>query len=100
MFLILSKPCVKCKCILLLAKKVYFRLQLVSTPSHPSYAIFYHQKYFSHYLHKQGVNPISYSLSDSVAPTGGGASEAPPKISKKESSLTPCCYVAFVCLYI
>ena len=30
----------------------------------------------------------------------GGASEAPPKISKKESSLTPCCYIAFVCLYI
>ena len=30
----------------------------------------------------------------------GGASEAPPKISKKESYLTPCCYIAFVCLYI
>ena len=30
----------------------------------------------------------------------GGASEAPPKISRKESSLTPCCYIAFVCLYI
>ena len=30
----------------------------------------------------------------------GGASEAPPKLSRKESSLTPCCYIAFVCLYI
>ena len=30
----------------------------------------------------------------------GGASEAPPKISRKELSLTPCCYIAFVCLYI
>ena len=29
----------------------------------------------------------------------GGASEAPPKISRKEPSLTPCCYIAFVCLY-
>ena len=26
----------------------------------------------------------------------GGASEAPPKISRKESSLTPCCYIVFV----
>ena len=26
----------------------------------------------------------------------GGASEAPHKISRKESSLTPCCYIAFV----
>ena len=39
-------------------------------------------------------NPISYGLSDSVAPTGGGP------ISRKELSLTPCCYIAFVCLYI
>ena len=44
-------------------------------------------------------NPISYGLSDSVAPMWG-ASEAPPKISRRESSLTPCCYIAFVCLCI
>ena len=31
----------------------------------------------------------------------GGASEPPPpKISRKESSVTPCCYIAFVSLYI
>ena len=30
----------------------------------------------------------------------GGASEAPPKLSRKESSLTPCCYIAFVSGYI
>ena len=30
----------------------------------------------------------------------GGASEAPHKISRKESSLTPCCYIAFVNWYI
>ena len=41
------------------------------------------------------VNPTSHGVSDSVAPMGG-ASEAPPKKSRKESFLTPCCYVAFV----
>ena len=44
-------------------------------------------------------NPNSYGLSDSVAPTGGGL-RGPPKISKKESSLTPCCYIAYFYLYI
>ena len=29
-----------------------------------------------------------------------GPQSPPPKISRKESSLTPCCYIAFVCLYI
>ena len=46
------------------------------------------------------INPTSYGILESRYLTGGGASEAPPKISRKESSLTPCCYIAFVCLYI
>ena len=36
-------------------------------------------------------NPTSHGVLDSVAPMGGGASEAPPKKSRKESFLTPCC---------
>ena len=28
----------------------------------------------------------------------GGPQRPPPKISRKELSLTPCCYIAFVCL--
>ena len=48
----------------------------------------------SHTQEVVGINPISYGLSDSLAPMGGGASEAlPPKILKKESSLTPCLFV-------
>ena len=41
----------------------------------------------------------SHGLSDSVAPMGE-ASEAPPKKSRKESFLTPCCYIEFFTWYI
>ena len=42
------------------------------------------------------LNPTSYGILESRYLTRGG----PPKISRKELSLTPCCYIAFVCLYI
>ena len=43
------------------------------------------------------LNPTSHGVSDSVAPMGGGTSEAPPpKKSRRESFLTPCCYIAFL----
>ena len=45
-------------------------------------------------LKMEFINPISYGLSYSLAPTGGA------KISRKESSLTLCCNKAFVILYI
>ena len=43
----------------------------------------------------QMFNPTSYGILESRYLMGVG-----PKISRKELSLTPCCYIAFVCLYI
>ena len=45
----------------------------------------------------KGQYPLTLSPTDSVAPMGKGP-QRPPKISRKESSLTHCCYIAFVCL--
>ena len=44
------------------------------------------------------VQAISHQYNDIVI--FSKLSSAPPKISRKELSLTPCCYIAFVCLYI
>ena len=52
-------------------------------------------------VHSTYINPISYGLSDSVAPTGGGRLRGPPPIDIEEGVIyTPCCYIPFVCLYI
>ena len=45
-------------------------------------------------------NPTSHGVSDSVAPMGGGPERTPHKKSRKESFLTPCCYIAFGTWYI
>ena len=46
-------------------------------------------------------NPTSHGVSDFVAPMGEGPQRpAPPKKSRKESFLTPCCYIAFFTWYI
>ena len=50
--------------------------------------------------HSFGVNPTSHGVSDSVVPIGGGLRGPPPKKSRKESFLTPCCYIAFIRFYI
>ena len=39
-------------------------------------------------------NPTSHGVSDSVASMGRGP-QRPPKKSREESFLTPCCYIAF-----
>ena len=38
------------------------------------------------------LNPTSHGVSDSVAPMGGSLRGPPPKKSRKETFLTPCCY--------
>ena len=80
--------------------KVDRRLQYLRMHLFPDHIVYFCQgtlfclKRMSGWFMKRNyLNPISYGLSD----TGGGASEAPLKISRKEWSLTQCCYIAFVC---
>ena len=52
------------------------------------------------YCLAEDLNPTSHGVSDSVAPMVGGLRGPPPKKSRKESFLTPCCYIAFLRFYI